>query len=52
MLEALCDHLLEKPGLYLEDMAVFFWDEFDLQVTTGNISRAFLRLVSLKRQSS
>ena len=29
MLEALCDHLLEKPKLYLEEMAVFLWDEFD-----------------------
>lgn len=23
MLEALCDHLLEKPGLYLDEMALF-----------------------------
>jgi hypothetical protein len=27
MLEALCDHLLEKPGLYLDEMALFLWDE-------------------------
>jgi hypothetical protein len=28
MLEALFDHLLEKPGLYLDEMAIFLWDEF------------------------
>lgn len=27
MLEALCEHLLEKPGLYLDEMAVFLWEE-------------------------
>lgn len=40
MLEALCERLLEKPGLYLDGMAVFLWDEFNLQVTTSSISRA------------
>lgn len=28
MINALCDHLSEKPGLYLDEMAVFLWDEF------------------------
>lgn len=28
MLEALCDRLLEKPGLYVDEMAIFLWDEF------------------------
>ncbi|TPR10100.1 RNase H family protein [Aspergillus niger] len=40
MLEALCEHLLEKPGLYLDEMAMFLWDEFGLQVATSSISRA------------
>jgi transposase len=40
MLEALCEHLLEKPGLYLEEIAVFLWDEFDVLVSTSSISRA------------
>jgi len=40
MLEALCDHLLEKPELYLEEMAVFLWDEFEILVSTSSISRA------------
>lgn len=33
MLEALCDRLLEKPTLYLDEMAVFLWDEFDIHVS-------------------
>jgi hypothetical protein len=40
MLEALCDYLLEKPTLYLDEMAVFLWDEFDIHVTISSISRA------------
>jgi hypothetical protein len=40
MLEALCDHLLEKPNLYLDEMALFLWDEFDIQTTKSSISRA------------
>lgn len=30
MLEGLCDHLLEKPNLYLDEIAIFLWDEFDI----------------------
>lgn len=40
MLEALCDHLLEKPDLYLDEMAEFLYDEFDVLVSTYTISRA------------
>jgi transposase len=40
MLEALCEHLLEKPGLYLDEMAEFLHDEFDVLVSTYTISRA------------
>ena len=40
MLEALRDHLLEKPTLYLDEMAIFLWDEFALQATKSSISRA------------
>jgi transposase len=40
MLEALCDHLLEKPDLYLDEMVVFLWDEFRVLVTTFTIGRA------------
>ena len=40
MLEALCDHLLEKPNLYLDEMALFLWDEFNIQATKSSISRA------------
>lgn len=40
MLEALYDHLLEKPGLYLDEMAIFLWDEFQTLATTSSIWRA------------
>lgn len=40
MLEALCNRLLEKPRLYLNEMAVFLWDEFQVHVTACSISRA------------
>jgi transposase len=40
MIDILCEHLLEKPGLYLEEMATFLCDEFDVLVSTSTISRA------------
>lgn len=40
MLEALFDHLIEKPGLYLDEMAVFLYDEFDITVSPPSIKRA------------
>jgi hypothetical protein len=40
MLKVLREYLLEKPELYLEEMAVFLWDEFDVFVSPSSISRA------------
>ena len=40
MLEAICDHLLEKPGLYVDEMALFIWDEFHIKVTNSSLKRA------------
>jgi hypothetical protein len=40
MLEALCDQLVEKPGLHIEEMAVFLWDEFSVLPSTSSIQRA------------
>lgn len=40
MLEALLEHLIEKPGLYLDEMALFLQDEFDITVSTSSIKRA------------
>jgi transposase len=42
VLEALCDHLLEKPILYLEEMAIFLWDEFRMLASTFSIKRALV----------
>lgn len=33
ILEALCDHLLEKPTLYIDEMAIILWDEFAVRQT-------------------
>lgn len=43
MVNALCDHLYEKPGLYLDEMAVFLWDEFQVRSTKSSIRRAISR---------
>lgn len=40
MLDALCEHLLEKPGLYQSEMILFLMDEFDVLVTDSSIGRA------------
>jgi transposase len=40
MLDALCEHLLEKPDLYQDEMTIFLWDEFEVLVTTFSIGRA------------
>jgi len=39
MLTALREHLLEKPGLYRDEMAVFLYDEFGILVAVSSISR-------------
>jgi transposase len=43
IIQALCDHLLEKPYLYLDEMVLFVWDEFQEMMTTCCISRAVKR---------
>lgn len=42
MLQVLCDHLYENPGLYLDEMVVFLWKEFEIQATTSSIRRALI----------
>jgi hypothetical protein len=39
MLRVLCEHLIEKPGLFQNEMAVFLW-EFEAEVTIYSIGRA------------
>jgi hypothetical protein len=39
MLDVLRQHLLEKPDRYLDEMAVFLWDEFGTLIPTSTISR-------------
>jgi transposase len=40
MLDALREKLLEKPGMYQDEMLVFLWDEFDILVNASAVSRA------------
>jgi transposase len=40
MIQTLCDHLLEKPGLYVDEMVLFLWDEFRVWVTSSSLKRA------------
>jgi hypothetical protein len=42
ILEALGDHLLDKPSLYLDDSAIFLWDEFQMLVTASSIRKALV----------
>jgi transposase len=49
MLEALWEHLLEKPDQYLNEMAVFLWDEFGTLIPTSTISRTLKAAGWLKK---
>jgi hypothetical protein len=50
MLQALCDHLLRKPRLYVDEVAIFLKDEFCVQVTNLSVKpRRSLRLVGRRR---
>jgi transposase len=40
MIAALIRHLFEKPDLYLDEMAWFLWDEFQVSVSASTISKA------------
>jgi len=40
MLDALCTHLWDIPGLYLEEMVLFLWNIFRVLVTTYSVGRA------------
>ena len=42
MLDALCEHLLEKPGLYQYKMVDFVWNHFQVYLTTSSIRRALV----------
>ncbi|KAK0368254.1 hypothetical protein CLIM01_14389 [Colletotrichum limetticola] len=43
MLSALFERLIEKPDMYLEEMAMFLFDEFDTLVTASTIGRTLRR---------
>lgn len=51
MLEALREHLLEKPDKYLDEMVIFLWDEFRILVAASTVSRALKLMNWSKKQS-
>jgi hypothetical protein len=42
IIKALCDHLSENPSRYLDEVAIFVWDEFRTLVTTSIIRRVLV----------
>ena len=51
IIDALCDHLAEKPGLYVEEMAIFLWDEFNILPSSSSIKRALSRAGWTKKKA-
>jgi hypothetical protein len=49
MLEVLREYLLEKPDLYLEEIAVFLRDEFEVLVSPSSIDRTLRSINSSKK---
>ena len=44
MLDALCEYLLENPGLYRDEMVLFLLDEFKILVKPFSIGRALISI--------
>lgn len=51
MLDALSEKLLEKPGMYQDEMVVFLYDEFDVLVNVSAVSRALKSIGWTKKAS-
>ena len=51
MLDALCDRLAEIPGLYIDEMANFLSDEFNILPSESSIQRALYRAGWTKKAS-
>ena len=50
MLDALCEHLQENPGLYLYEMVNFLQTEFEVSMTVSSIRRALDSIGWTKKQ--
>jgi hypothetical protein len=51
MLDALCDHLAENLGLYIEEMALFLRDEFNILLSSSSIKRALSHAGWIKKKA-
>ena len=52
MFESHCDHLMGRPGLYFEEMAVFLYDKFGISASSSSIKRALSSAGWTKRKPS
>ncbi|TVY16858.1 hypothetical protein LARI1_G008898 [Lachnellula arida] len=50
MLNALCEHLRDNPGLYLEEIVAFLWDKFKVVVMIYSVARALHSINWTKRK--
>ncbi len=50
MLDTLCEHLLEKPSLYWDEMVLFLLDEFKIYVMSRSIEECWLPLAGPKKK--
>lgn len=51
MVDSLFDRLAENPGLYVEEMAIFLFDEFNVIPSISSIKRALYRLGGRKKKA-
>ncbi|KAJ5101023.1 hypothetical protein N7456_007075 [Penicillium angulare] len=51
MVDTLCNHLAEKPGLYVEEMALFLWEEFRVLPSSSSVKRALARAGWTKKKA-
>lgn len=43
VLDTLCEHLIRKPGLYIDEMVTFLWKEFNIFPSYSSIQQALTR---------
>ena len=51
MLDALCDHLAKKPGLYVEEVAILLWNYFNILPSSSSIKRDLSRASCIKERA-
>lgn len=53
ILDALCYHIAEKPGLCAKETAIFLWDEFNILPSSSSVKhRSFARWLDEKESTA